>query len=208
EKRLALAKDHENWQRGLVWTLQNHPRVPESIRERHAKWGLPADEFTDNNHWPWQLYVREARRMISDHVMSQRHCSGEIVVEDSIGLAAYAMDSHHVQRHVKEGHVKNEGDVQMPVRKPYPVSYRSIVPKKAECQNLLVPWSLSSTHMAFGSIRMEPVFMILSQSAAIGADLAIRDGVPVQQVPYSKIRPALVEAGQALGDPVVPRTGN
>ncbi len=201
DQRLALAKQHENWQRGLIWTLQNHPRVPSSIRTNYASWGLPADEFTDNGNWPWQLYVREARRMVSDYVMHQRHCSGETVAADSIGLAAYSMDSHHVQRHVKNGVVKNEGDVQMSVPNPYPVSYQSIVPKVGECRNLLVPWSLSASHMAFGSIRMEPVFMILSQSAAIGADLAIRDNLDVQQVPYSQLRPALVAAGQALGEP-------
>lgn len=202
DERLALAKQHENWQRGLLWTLQNHQRVPLSIRNSYASWGLPADEFTDNENWPWQLYVREARRMVSGYVMNQRHCSGEVVATDSVGLAAYAMDSHHVQRHVKNGAVKNEGDVQMPVASPYPVSYRSIVPRNGECANLLVPWSLSASHMAFGSIRMEPVFMILSQSAAIGADLAISDNLGVQQLHYSRLRPALVSAGQALGDPV------
>jgi lysophospholipase L1-like esterase len=201
DQRLALAKQHENWQRGLIWTLQNHPRVPSAIRSSYSAWGLPADEFTDNGNWPWQLYVREARRMVSDYVMNQSHCSGGTVAADSIGLAAYSMDSHHTQRHVKNGMVKNEGDVQMTVPNPYPVAYRSIVPKSVECKNLLVPWSLSASHMAFGSIRMEPVFMILSQSAAIGADLAIRDNLAVQQVPYSKLRPALAAAGQALGEP-------
>ncbi|MCW1926100.1 FAD-dependent oxidoreductase [Luteolibacter arcticus] len=201
DERLALAKQHENWQRGLVWTLQNHSRVPASIRNAHAAWGLPADEFTDNGNWPWQLYVREARRMVSDYVMRQAHCSGEVVAPDSVGLAAYAMDSHHVQRHVKDGKVKNEGDVQMPVGNPYPVSYRSIVPKAGECPNLLVPWSISASHMAFGSIRMEPVFMILAQSAAIAADLALDGNLSVQQVPYAQLRPVLLAAGQALGEP-------
>lgn len=202
DERLALAKQHENWQRGLIWTLQNHPRVPAAVRNSHAPWGLPADEFTDNGNWPWQLYVREARRMVSDYVMNQRHCTGELVAADSIGLAAYAMDSHNVQRHVKNGMVKNEGDVQMRVPNPYPVSYRSIVPKSGECRNLFVPWCLSASHMAFGSIRMEPVFMILAQSAAIAADLAIRDDIAVQEVPYPQLRPILLAAGQALGDPV------
>lgn len=202
DERLALAKEHENWQRGLIWTLQNHTRVPLSIRNAYANWGLPADEFTDNGNWPWQLYVREARRMVSDLVMNESHCNGSVVVPDSVGLAAYAMDSHHVQRHVKSGMVKNEGDVQMPVANPYPVSYRAIVPKAGECPNLLVPWSLSASHMAFGSIRMEPVFMILAQSAAIAADLALDGNLSVQQVTYSQLRPALVAAGQALGDPV------
>jgi hypothetical protein len=173
EQRDALAKQHENWQRGLVWTVQNHPRVPQSIRDFYAPWGLAADEFADNGHWPWQIYVREARRMVADVVMTENHCRGSLVVADSVGLAAYTMDSHHVQRHVRNGQVKNEGDVQVTVPGPYPISYRSIIPAKGECGNLLVPWCLSSSHMAFGSIRMEPVFMGLAQSAAIAAALAI-----------------------------------
>ena len=199
KEREALAKQHENWQRGLLWTLQNHPRVPEKIRESTSKWGLPKDEFTDNRHWPWQLYVREARRMVSDHVMSQEHCTARQVVPDPVGMAAYSMDSHHVQRIVKNGMVKNEGDVQLHGVKPYPVSYRSLVPKKGECENLLVPWSLSASHMAFGSIRMEPVFMVLSQSAAIAADLALDENIPVQAIQYEALRPRLLAAGQALG---------
>ncbi len=200
-EREALAKRHEQWQRGLLWTLQNHPRVPKKIRDAHAGWGLPADEFTDNGHWPWQLYVREARRMVSDHVMCQDHCTGRRTVSDSVGLAAYSMDSHHVQRHVKNGMVKNEGDVQIHGVKPYPVSYRSLVPKAGECENLLVPWSLSASHMAFGSIRMEPVFMVLAQSAAIAADLALDTGGSVQEIDYAALRPRLLAAGQALGKP-------
>lgn len=203
EARLALAKQHENWQRGLLWTLQNHPRVPASIRNSYANWGLPADEFTDNGNWPWQLYVREARRMVSDYVMNQHHCTGEVIAPDSVGLAAYAMDSHHVQRHVKNGMVKNEGDIQLPLVNPYPVSYRSIVPRTGECTNLLVPWSLSASHMAFGSIRMEPVFMSLSQSASIAAALAIDKDIAVQAVSYAELRPLLLAAQQALGEPVV-----
>jgi lysophospholipase L1-like esterase len=202
DERLVLAKQHENWQRGLVWTLQNHPRVPAAIRNSYSNWGLPADEFTDNGNWPWQLYVREARRMVSDYVMNQHHCTGALVAPDSVGLAAYAMDSHNVQRHVKNGMVKNEGDVQLPLANPYPISYRSIVPKTGECPNLLVPWSISASHMAFGSIRMEPVFMGLSQSAAIAASLAIDQDIAVQNVSYSQLRPLLISAGQALGDPV------
>ncbi len=201
DQRAQLAKQHENWQRGLLWTLQNHPRVPESIRKAYAKWGLPADEFTDNDHWPWQLYVREARRMVSDLVMTEKHCTGASVVSDSIGLAAYSMDSHHAQRIVRDGMVKNEGDVQIRVPKPYPVSYRAIIPRRGECSNLLVPWSLSATHMAFGSIRMEPVFMGLSQSAAIAASMAIDRDIAVQDIAYTLLRPALAAAGQALGDP-------
>lgn len=203
DERIALAKKHENWQRGLVWTLQNHSRVPSAIRNNYGKWGLPADEFTDNGNWPWQIYVREARRLVSDYVMTQHHCNGTVVAADSIGLGAYAMDSHHVRRHVKNGMVKNEGDVQLALADAYPISYRSIVPKKGECPNLLVPWSLSASHMAFGSIRMEPVFMALSQSAAIAAGLAIDQDIAVQDVAYAELRPLLTSSGQALGDAFV-----
>ncbi|WP_052573348.1 FAD-dependent oxidoreductase [Haloferula sp. BvORR071] len=203
DQRQALAKQHENWQRGMLWTLQNSPRVPLAIRTSYSKWGLPADEFADNGNWPWQLYVREARRMVSDYVMTQKHCTGEVVAADSVGLAAYSMDSHHVQRHVKNGMVKNEGDIQLSVPNPYPVSYRAMVPKAGQCSNLLVPWSISATHMAFGSIRMEPVFMALSQSSAIAASLAIDQNLAVQNVPYAQLRPLLLAAGQALGDAVV-----
>ena len=198
DERLALAKKHEHWQRGLLWTLQNHPRVPEKIREEYSKWGLPKDEFTDNGHWPHQLYVREARRMVSDLVMTEHHCMRRETVPDSIGLAAYTMDSHNVQRIVRNGMVKNEGDVQHRIPGPYPVSYRAIVPKKGECENLLVPWSLSASHMAFGSIRMEPVFMILSQSAATAADIAIAKEIPVQAVPYEELRKRLLAEDQRL----------
>ena len=198
DQRLALAKKHEHWQRGLMWTLQNHPRVPEKIRKEYSAWGLPKDEFSDNGHWPHQLYVREARRMVSDFVMTEHHCRRKQPVPASIGLAAYTMDSHNVQRHVKNGMVKNEGDIQLRIPGPYLVSYRAIVPKKAECQNLLVPWCLSASHMAFGSIRMEPVFMILAQSAATAADIAIKSGISVQDVPYEVLKNRLIEDGQRL----------
>jgi hypothetical protein len=199
DERLALAKKHERWLRGLMWTLQHHPRVPEAIRKEHLSWGLPKDEFTDNGHWPHQIYVREARRMISDFVMNQNHCMRKEPVPEAIGLAAYTMDSHAVQRYVHKGMLKNEGDVQQRIRGAYPVSYRAIVPRKGECQNLLVPWCLSASHMAFGSIRMEPVFMILSQSAATAAVIAIDKGVSVQAVPYEDLRKQLLAHDQRLG---------
>jgi lysophospholipase L1-like esterase len=198
-QREALGLEHQNWQRGLLWTLQNSSRVPVAIRNAYANWGLPADEFADNNNWPYQIYVRESRRMISDYVMTQANAAAALTANDSVGLAAYAMDSHHVQRHVVGGFVKNEGDVQMPVAQPFPISFRSIVPKQSECSNLLVPWSISASHMAFGSIRMEPVFMGLSQSAAFAAVEAIDRNSAVQEVPYSVLRPKLLAAGQALG---------
>ena len=166
--------------------------------ERYAPWGLPKDEFTDNGHWPHQLYIREARRMVSDYVMTERHCSGKRAVPESIGLAAYAMDSHNVQRHVKNGMVKNEGDVQSrspaPIRFPTAPSSR----KRASARTCWCHGGSPASHMAFGSIRMEPVFMILSQSAVIAADLCLRHDLAVQELGYEKLRPALIEAGQAL----------
>jgi len=205
-RREQSAREHEKWQRGLLWTLQNHPSVPGSIREAYASWGLPADEFADNGNWPHQIYVREARRMVSDYVMTQANCQHNTVATDSIGLAAYTMDSHNTQRHVKNGFVQNEGDVQDATAGPYPVSYRSIIPRVGECENLLVPWCLSASHIAFGSIRMEPVFMILSQSAATAAALAIDDRVPVQALDYARLAAALRADGQRLSHGTVALT--
>ncbi|HEY3391776.1 MAG TPA: FAD-dependent oxidoreductase, partial [Lacipirellulaceae bacterium] len=162
-------------------------------------WGLAKDEFADNDNWPHQLYVREARRMISDHVMSQSNCQGREVADDSVGLGAYGMDSHNVQRYVDEnGHVQNEGDVQVHGFAPYPIAYRSIRPKKSECENLLVPVCLSASHIAYGSIRMEPVFMILGQSAATAAVIAIDKDIAVQAVPYEELEARLLSDGQVL----------
>ena len=196
--RARIAKAHENWQRGLIWTLQNHPRVPERIQEVYAKWGLPADEFQDNNHWPYELYVREARRMVSDYVMTEKDCTGKVVAPDSVGLAAYTMDSHTCERIVFKGQVKNEGDVQKKIPKPFPVSYRALVPKSTECLNILTPWSVSSSHLAFASVRMEPVFMILGQSAGAAACLAIDERCSVQDVPYARLKAQLLKEGQRL----------
>jgi hypothetical protein len=199
--REQLAAKHRDWQLGLVWSLQNHPRVPEAIRKTYAKWGLPKDEFADNAHWPYNLYVREARRMRSGFVMTEDHCKNRKPVEDPVGMGAYALDSHNTQRVVHNGMVKNEGDIQTSLGgKAYGISYRSIIPAAGECENLLVPWALSATHIAFGSIRMEPVFMILGQSAATAACMAIQDGTSVQQVPYEKLRARLLADGQKLAD--------
>ncbi len=198
-EREAIAERHRNYQKGLMWTLAYHPRMAEHIRNEVSKWGMCKDEFTEGNGWQEQLYVREARRMVSDYVMTQYNCEGLKVAEDAVGLAAYGMDSHHVQRYVtKEGFVKNEGNVEAPVAGPYPISYRSIVPKEKECKNLLVPVCLSATHIAFGSIRMEPVFMVLGQSAAIAATMAIDKKIPVQKIKYSELQPVLLEFKQRL----------
>lgn len=199
QEREKLAAKHRDWQLGLIWSLQHHPRVPESIRKLHLEWGLAKDEFTDNGHWPYNLYVREARRMRSDFVMTENHCQHKLPVEDPIGMGAYTLDSHNTQRVVHNGMVKNEGDIQSYLKKgPYGISYRAIVPRESECENLLVPWALSATHIAFGSIRMEPVFMVLGQSAATAACIAIDDGISVQDVPYDKLSERLIKDGQAL----------
>ena len=198
-EREAIAERHRNHQKGLMWTLAYHPRMSEHIRNEVSRWGMCKDEFTEGNGWQEQLYVREARRMVSDYVMTQYNCEGLKVATDPVGLAAYGMDSHHIQRYVtKEGFVKNEGNVEARVKGPYPISYRSIVPKEKECKNLLVPVCLSATHIAFGSIRMEPVFMVLGQSAAIAACLAIDRNIPVQKVDYIELQKVLLENKQRL----------
>jgi hypothetical protein len=197
--RAKIWQEHVDYQQGLMWTLANHPRVPERVRQHFQTWGLSKDEFVDNDNWPHQLYVREARRMIGGYVMTEHNCRGLRVVEDSVGLAAYTMDSHNIQRYVtKEGHVLNEGDVQVGGFPPYPISYRSIVPKAAECANLLVPVCLSASHISYGSIRMEPVFMVLGQSAATAAALALERKVDLQDLEYPKLREKLIEDRQVL----------
>ncbi len=197
-ERAAIGREHERYQKGLMWSLAYHPRVPEAIRQIFQKNGLAADEFRETGGWPPQMYVREARRMIGEYVMSEKNCLRREVVEDSIGMGAYNMDSHNTQRHVTDdGFVRNEGDVQIPT-KPYPIAYRSICPPRNQCTNLLVPVCLSASHIAYGSIRMEPVFMVLGQSSAIAASIGVRSERSVQDIPYESIKPLLMEAGQVL----------
>ena len=182
-----------------MWTLANHPRVPEKIRREVGRWGNCKDEFTEFGGWSHQIYVREARRMISDYVMTQHHCQGRQVAEDPVGLAAYTMDSHNIQRYVDAaGHARNEGDVQVGGFPPYPVSYRSIVPRETECSNLLAPVCLAASHIAYGSIRMEPVFMVLGQSAATAACQALDQKVCVQRIDYRQLAERLQADGQVL----------
>jgi hypothetical protein len=197
--RERINREHLEYTQGLMWTLANHPRVPEKVRQHYQTWGLAKDEFPDTDNWPHQLYIREARRMIGEYVMVEQNCRGRRVAEDSVGLAAYTMDSHNVQRYVAaDGSVRNEGDVQVGGFPPYPIAYRSLVPKADQCANLLVPVCLSASHISYGSIRMEPVFMVLGQSAATAAALAIDDGVSVQQVDYKKLRERLLREKQVL----------
>ena len=198
DTRASIIQEHVDYTQGLTWTLANSPRVPEKVREEFQLLGLAKDEFTDNNNWPRQLYVREVRRMVSDYVMSEKNCLRQEVIEDSVGMGAYHMDSHNVRRHITaEGKVRNEGDIQV-ASKPYPISYRTIRPRAAECTNLLAPLVLSSSHIAFGSIRMEPVFMVLGQSAATAAVHAIQQKTTVQGIDYAKLKTQLLADKQVL----------
>jgi len=196
--RERIFQEHITYQQGMMWYLANDKAVPKKVRAGAQKFGLPKDEFVETSGWPHELYVREARRMISDFVMTERQCTSEIMPEDSIGLASYTMDSHHTSRVIIDGKVMAEGCIETKTPKPYPISYRSIVPKEEECANLLVPICLSSTHVAYGSIRMEPVFMLLGQSAATAASFAIDAGISVQKVDYPKLRERLLADGQKL----------
>jgi hypothetical protein len=198
--RESIIMEQEHYQKGLMWTLANHPRVPTHIREEVGKWGLAADEFTDNNNWPTQIYVREARRMIGEHVMTEHDCRRLSVATDSIGLGSYAMDSHNVQRYITEmGCVQNEGNIEVSTQGPYAISYKSIIPKEKECDNLLVTCAISASHIAFGSIRMEPVFMITGQSAAVVASLAIEQNTGVHGVDYLTLSQSLLSKNQRIG---------
>lgn len=204
--RERIASEHEKWQRGLIWTLQNHPRVPPEIRKYYAPWGLPQDEFTDNGNWSPQLYVREARRMVSDLIIAEDMALGlKPPPEDSVGLGSYAFDSHAIKYYVDEasGFVTIDGALIRPPRSPrpphpYPISYRAMIPKRGECENLLVPVCLSATHVTYGSIRMEPVFMILGQSAATAAALAIDRGTTLQDLPYELLKSRLLADNQVI----------
>ena len=198
--RERIFQAHVTYQQGLLWFLAHDEAVPERVRAVVRKFGLPRDEFAETGGWPHELYVREARRMVSDYVMTQHDCAGQIAAADSVGLGSYTMDSHHTARVVVKGKVLVEGDMEhlQGKMKPYPISYRAIVPRQRECENLLVPVCLSSTHVAFGSIRMEPVFMILGQSAGTAAALTIDAGAPVQKLDYAQLRARLLADRQLL----------
>jgi len=195
QTRERIFQDHVTYNQGLYWFLCHDPRVPERIRDEVRTFGLPADEFTDTGGWPHELYIREARRMVSDVVMTEHHCVGAKLPENPIALAAYQIDSHNCRRIVMGGRAFNEGNVEIAVAKPFPIAYESIVPKRTECTNLLVPFCLSASHSAFGSIRMEPVFMALGQVSAHAATLAIDGKCAVQEVDPEELRQTLTQEG-------------
>lgn len=206
ERREEIIARHVRWQKGFYWTMANHPRVPEELRREFSEWGLAKDEFADSGNWPGQLYVREGRRMVSDFVETENHLRRRIPVPDPVGMGSYGMDSHNIQRYVaidEDGRavVRNEGDVQVPTGGAYPIGYRALLPKKEECSNLLVPVCVSCSHIAYGSIRMEPVFMILGQSAAAAAVLSIDAGVDPADLSYESLERRLRQDGQVLEKP-------
>ncbi len=200
ERRKEIIQEHENYQKGLLYYVANDPRVPKEIHDEMQKWGLAKDEFQDIGNWPHQLYIREARRMIGVYVTTENDVLAKREVPQPVGMGSYAMDSHNVQRYVtSEGLVQDEGDIGVSPEAPYSISYGSIIPKKEECSNLLVPVCVSATHIAYGSIRMEPVFMILGQSAAVAACMAIDERKGVQEIDYLKLKKTLLEKKQVLG---------
>ena len=199
ERRKEIIDEHALYQKGLLYFLANDARIPADVHTAMEKWGLPKDEFKDNGNWPHQLYIREARRMKGLNVMTEHEVMGRKEVAQSVGMGSYTLDAHNAQRYVKEdGFVQNEGDIGIDIKEPYRISYGAIIPKKEECQNLLVPVCVSSSHIAYGSIRMEPVFMILGQSAATAAVLAIDGKKAVQDVDYNALKAQLLKDKQRL----------
>lgn len=209
ERRKEILKEHETYQKGWLYFIAHDPRVPAETQKEMQRWGLPKDEFKDNGGWPHQIYVREARRMIGEYVMTENDLLKKRVTPDSVGMGSYGIDSHNIQRYITpEGYVQNEGDIGISTKGPYGIAYGSLVPKRGQADNLLVPVCVSSSHIAFGSIRMEPVFMILGESAATAAALAIDDKTTVQDVAYAKLREVLLKDKQVLDwqEPERPKT--
>ncbi len=202
ERRRAIIREHEQYQKGWLYFIANDPRVPADVQSEFRQWGLARDEFKDNGNWPHQIYVREARRMIGAYVMTENELLKKRPTPDSVGMGSYGIDSHNIQRYIigdgKDAYVQNEGDIGVSTNGPYQIAYGSLVPKRGQIENLLVPVAVSSSHIAYGSIRMEPVFMILGQSAATAAAMAIDGKLSVQDVPYAKLRERLLQDKQVL----------
>jgi hypothetical protein len=199
ERRRQIIQEHADYQQGWLYFIANDPRVPADVRTAMSAWGLAKDEFVESGHWPHQIYVREARRMVGRFVMTEHELLKKRPTPEPVGMGSYGIDSHNVQRYVTpDGQVQNEGDIGVPTNGPYQISYGSLVPKRGQTANLLVPVAVSSSHVAYGSIRMEPVFMVLGQSAATAAVLAIDGGLTVQDVPYERLRARLLADGQVL----------
>ena len=201
--RKDIEQLHKDYALGMLWFLGNDKRVPQHIRTEMLDWGLPKDEFLDTENFPYQIYVREARRMVGSFVMTEKnvHKDNRTLAEHPVGLGSYALDCHYVSRVIdKDGKIKNEGTIFAPTT-PYPISYYSLIPKEEECSNLLVTVCMSASHVAYSTIRMEPVYMILGQSAATAASIAIDAEVPVQKISYDVLKYKLLQDGQLLTVP-------
>jgi hypothetical protein len=206
ERRREIIQEHKRYQLGWLYFLCHDERVPAEVREKLKGYGLPKDEFKDNGNWSHQLYIREARRMIGHYVMTENELTKKRPTPESIGMGSYTIDSHNIQRYVTpEGYVQNEGDLGVHLKAPYEIAYGCVLPKKAECENLLVPVACSTSHIAYGSIRMEPVFMILGQSAATAAVMALDAGLAVQDLPYERLKEQLAKDKQVLHYTPVPK---
>ena len=199
ERRREILSEHRTYELGWLYFIANDPRVPAEVQQRMRNWGLAKDEFPDNGNWPHQIYVREARRMVGEFVMTERELLKQRPTPEPVGMGSYTIDSHNVQRYITaEGYVQNEGDIGVSTKGPYAIARGALLPKKGECRNLLVPVCVSSSHIAFGSMRMEPVFMILGQSAATIACLALETSTAVQDVAYESVRKQLLKDKQIL----------
>lgn len=182
QRRAEIWQEHINYTAGLFYFLVNDQRVPAVIRDEMKQWGLAADEFVDTNNWPHQLYVREARRMVGDFVMTQRDIQVDLTKPDVIGMGSYNSDSHNVQRYLQEdGTVQNEGNMEVAVT-PYQIPYRVLLPKRKQATNLLVPVCVSSSHVVYSTLRMEPVYMIMGQAAGVAARMAISGKVDLHDI--------------------------
>jgi len=197
-RREEIWRDHEEYTKELFYFLAHDPRVAPSLQKEVNEWGLAKDEFVDNGNFPNQLYIREARRLVGEYVMTQRDIQTEVAKPDPIGMGSYNSDSHNIQRVVnRDGFLRNEGDVQVPVT-PYQIPYRILLPKKAEAQNLLVPVCFSASHVAYSTLRMEPQYMMLGQAAGVAAALAIRSGRAVHDIDTAELTRVLVRQGAIL----------
>jgi len=197
-RRAEIWQEHRNYVQGFFYFLATDPQVPEGLREEVNRWGLCEDEFTDNGNWPYQLYIRESRRMVGEFVMAQKDLQTDLTKPDPVGMGSYNSDSHNVERIVgPDGFVRNEGDMQVAVT-PYQIPYRIMLPKTAEATNLLVPVAFSASHVAYSSVRMEPQYMILGQAAGVAAKLAISGGTSVQEIPVTTLVDTLKKQGTVL----------
>ncbi|SFJ18972.1 FAD-dependent oxidoreductase [Planctomicrobium piriforme] len=197
--RERIRQDHIDYVQGFLWFLSHDERVPRELRDETNSWGLCRDEFVDNHNWPYALYVRDARRMVGEHVMTQRDIQTEIEKPDSVAMGSFVIDCHIVQRIVTaDGFVTDEGSFPDAPARPYQIPYRSIIPRKNDCENLLSPVCISASHIALCSMRMEPVYMALGQASGVAAVMAIRSEKPVQEIDVPQLQATLREQKQVL----------